>query len=382
MFLCLSRWFIFSIMRRTLTHSSSPQLGCQRRPQLISLLEAIANERGDLPLNGFDDGIVAWAIQSGLGPLFYRAVKDDPNNSACPAWYALKAADLTARVVVGDHLDAMEEILDACRGQVPPITLLKGISIAEECYPEPHLRLMRDLDFLIEKKSLPRVTAVLEQLGYRQHFEDSAPRYDTHHHAAPFFHEEKNVWVEVHHGLLAPRKSATRAVIFKPETFAGQLRPSQFRGREVRRLSCELHLVYLATHWAQDFHKVGGMVALVDTMVLMKHYAKELSWQWILDSIRGSVAAAYLYLLLSYLQLYKLVQIPSDIMEDLSRNQPSFKKIGLETAHAIIDRYYVGGKPLGWFSKKKVTVIWQILTLPGPTFRSVFRAAVELSPHR
>src|SRR2546427_3485229 len=33
---------------------------------------------------------------------------------------------------------------------------LKGISIAEECYPEPHLRLMRDLDFLIQKKSLPR----------------------------------------------------------------------------------------------------------------------------------------------------------------------------------------------------------------------------------
>jgi len=370
-------------MRHTPTPLSLSRRGCQRRPQLISLLEAIANERGDLSLNGFDDGIVAWAIQSGLGPLFYRAVKENQENVGCRHWYSLKAADLTARVVIGDQLEAMVEIVDACRGQVPSLILLKGISIAEECYPEPHLRLMRDLDFLIQKESLPKVTAVLEQLGYRQYYKDSPPLYySTHHHAAPFFHEEKNVWVEVHHGLMAPKTSASSARIFKPETFRAQLRPSQFRGREVRRLSCELQLVYLATHWGQDFHKVGGMVALVDTMVLMKHYVSELSWQWILDSTRGSVAAAYLYLLLSYLQLYKLVQIPSDIMEELFRNQPSFKKIGLETAHAIIDRYYVGGKPLGWFSKKNVTVIWQILTLPGPTFRSVFRAAAELSPRR
>src|ERR687897_3778 len=106
-----------------------------RRPELVSLLEAISSERGDLSLNPFNAGTVAWAIQSGLGPLFYRAVKDNPNNSASPHWSALKAADLTARVVVGDHLEAMVEIVDACRGQLPPITLLKGISIAEECYP-------------------------------------------------------------------------------------------------------------------------------------------------------------------------------------------------------------------------------------------------------
>jgi hypothetical protein len=366
-------------MRHMPTPLSLSRRGCQRRPQLISLLEAIANERGDLSLNGFDDGIVAWAIQSGLGPSFYRAVKDDPNNSACPAWYALKAADLTARVVVGDHLDAMEEILDACRGQVPPITLLKGVSIAEECYPEPHLRLMRDLDFLIQKESLPKVTGALEQLGYRQQWDGPAKQYETHHHAAPFYHEEKEVWVEVHHALLSPRRQASKARIFQPENLRMQLRLSDFRGRQVRRLSSELQLVYLATHWAQDFQRVGGMVAVVDTIYLLKHAQHELCWQRIVDSVRGSVAGSYLYLLLSYMYRYGLVRLAPEILHELFANQPSFGKMSLKAAHAIIDRYYVAGKPAGRLLNKGVTILWKTLTLAGPASQSLMHAPLDLS---
>ena len=40
---------------------------------------------------------------------------------------------------------------------------------------------------------------------------------------------------------------------------------------EVRRLSLELQLVYLASHWAQDFTRIGGLVALADTIYLLKH---------------------------------------------------------------------------------------------------------------
>jgi hypothetical protein len=37
--------------------------------------------------------------------------------------------------------------------------LLKGISISEQCYPEPHLRLMRDVDLLVAKESLSTITS-------------------------------------------------------------------------------------------------------------------------------------------------------------------------------------------------------------------------------
>jgi hypothetical protein len=180
-----------------------------KRPQLISALEAIANGRTDLPLDELDASAVAWAIQAASDRCCTA-----PCTKTLKAPSALievrKAADLTARIVMAEHFEAVGEIIDACRRSVPSLTLLKGISISEECYREPHLRLMRDVDLLIEKESLSTVKTTLQQLGYRQRSEGTA-HYRTHHHAEPFFHEEKQVWVEVHHAfsrlteeLLAP----------------------------------------------------------------------------------------------------------------------------------------------------------------------------------
>jgi hypothetical protein len=238
---------------------------------------------------------------------------------------------------------------------------------------------MRDVDILIEKESLPKVKTALEQLGYRQHRDAAAPwyDYDTHHHAAPFFHEKKNVWVEVHHALLSPKKIASSATIFQNDTVFSQLHYSQFQGREVRRLQPELQLVYLATHWAQDFQRVGGMVAIVDAIHLLKHVDDQLCWEWIVNSVRESIAATYLYLALSFIDRYRLIKIPTEILRDLFLAQPSFGRASLRTAHAIIDRYYVTGKQLGWFSRKVVTLIWLTLTLAGPTLHSLIRTPYD-----
>lgn len=113
------------------------------------------------------------------------------------------------------HFEAVGEIIDACGRSVPSLTLLKGISISEECYPDPHLRLMRDVDLLIEKEPLSTAKTALQELGYRQRSEGAA-HYRTHHHAEPFFHEEKQVWVEVHHALFSRYRRAASAWVFSP----------------------------------------------------------------------------------------------------------------------------------------------------------------------
>jgi hypothetical protein len=242
---------------------------------------------------------------------------------------------------------------------------------------------MRYLDFLVQKESLPRVKVVLEQLGYRQRCDDSAGLYENHHHAAPFFHEEKNVWIEVHHGLFSPKRRASGARVFQLQALLGQSRPSQFQGREVRRLSLELQLVYLAMHWAQDFQTVGGMVALVDTVYLLKRARGELSWKWILNSVRGSIAASSLYLLLSYIDRYRLAAVAPEILHELFVNQPSFGRVSVKAAHALTDRYCVTGKPLGRLLNKSITVLWQTLVLPRPSLGSVMTAPLDLPlPHR
>jgi Uncharacterised nucleotidyltransferase len=349
-----------------------------RRLQLIALLEAISHGRGDLPLDLFDAETVAWAVQTGMGPLFYRAIKENPENSASPQRQVLKAADLTARLLVGSQLEAMEEIVDACGGQVPPLTLLKGISVAEQYYPEPHLRLMRDLDFLVHRESLPLVKSILEKLGYRQRYDDSL--YEDHHHVAPFFHEDKQVWIEVHHALFSPKKRAGEVGLFQRENLFNQVGSSRFRGREVCRLSAQLQLVYLAAHWAQDFKRVGAVLALVDAIYLLQRAEDELSWEWILKSVHGSVAAAYLYLLLSYLDRNRLVSIAPEILQNLFLSQPSFGRISLGAAHAMIDHYFLAGNVFGrLLSERNVAVIWNTLSRPASALPNLVLVPVNLS---
>ena len=344
----------------------------RHRPELISLFEAIASARADLPLTGFTPGTIGWAIQSGLGPLLYRAGKDNAHNSTSGLWTDLKAADLTARVIMAEHLEAMCEIIDACDGRLP-LTLLKGISIAEEYYPEPHLRLMRDIDILLPKQYFPAVKTVLEQLGYRQE-DHPAALYANHHHAAPFFHEEKNVWVEVHHALIAPRRRAGSAAVFQGDAVASQLRDTRFQGRKVRRLSPEMELIYLATHWSQDFPGMGGMVAMVDAIYLLKTVGFGLRWDWIIRSVPNSFAASHLYLLLHYLERQRLLCIPGAVMHELFLHQPSFGRATLAAARAMLDRYCVTGRPMGRLLNKGVALTWNALMVARPTLTSLMHA--------
>jgi hypothetical protein len=56
--------------------------------------------------------------------------------------------------------------------------------------------------------------------------------------------------------------------------------------------------------------------------------------------VNGCAAATYLYLLLSYLDRYRLAKITPEVMQQLAQSQPSFGKLRLKAAHAIIDHYY------------------------------------------
>ena len=105
----------------------------------------------------------------------------------------------------------MTEIIDASCGSVPQLTLLKGISIAEEFYPEFHLRPMRDIDLLVPVESLAPMATLLYGLGYRQTSDTPHKTYDSHHHAMPFFHDEKQVWVELHHRLISAKNHGSRS---------------------------------------------------------------------------------------------------------------------------------------------------------------------------
>ena len=343
-----------------------------RSPSLLSLLRAASQGRRDLGGEIFDAGQIRWAIQTGLGPLLYHTTHADSAMASLPVWSLLRSADLLARLLMGEQLDAMGEILEACDGVVPPVTLLKGISICTQYYPAPHLRPMRDIDLWVDEDVLPVVESLLVKRGYLQPSHLPVEFYRTHHHTMPYYHPQRGVWVEVHRRLVSTRRPIGADELFGLDHLRAELRPSNFQGRAVRRLSDELQVVYTASHWARQFQVVGGLIPLLDMIYLLQHAGPSLHWDRILDWVRASAAGMHLYLMLSYLHTHRLIDLPCEVLRRLFDQQPACGRLNAILLHSLIDRYLAHGKPFrSVLSQRNLQILWQTLLLPGPPLRNL-----------
>jgi hypothetical protein len=241
---------------------------------------------------------------------------------------------------------------------------------------------MKDIDFLVDEAEVPVVESILLEMGYRRRSTNPVAYYETHHHTTPFFHDQNQIWVEVHRGLFPARDPVGASRVFSAGSVAAERRPSEFRGYPVYRLSDELQILYLASHWASDFSRVGGMVGMLDMIYLLKH-SKAIYWNRILEWLDGGVAAAALYLLLSYLDRNSLVELPDGVLGEISRRQQSYGSASLRGIHAVIDRYVVDGHAFGMLvSQRNFEIIWDTLLRPCPPSRRLPRLVWMLLPGR
>ncbi len=351
--------------------------------RLLTLLRAAATGRADLALDTFSSHETDWAIKTGLGPLLSRSTRDDPNRTASEHFAAVHGADLTARVLSGETLDAATEILEACSLRGPLVGLLKGISICDQYYPEPHLRPMGDIDLLVDREAVAQFEATLIRLGYERKSPYPPSFYSAHHHTCPFFRAATEDWVEVHVALLPPRSSPGRDPVFAPTSIAGELRASSFRGYPVRRLSAELQVVFLATHWGFELEITHALVPMLDLLFLLGQ-SPSLDWDKILGWLEGSAAtAAYVYLLLSFLDRHELLELDSEVLGTLRAMQRPLRSPNLPLAWRLLERYAFQGKAFGaLMTERNFDVTWRTLLLPDSPFRNLWRLPWRLIPDR
>jgi putative nucleotidyltransferase-like protein len=348
------------------------------RPDLLALLRTIAKDRPLPRLSFFNDRQVRWIIETGLGPLLWFASQNSPKTDDSSPWRDIKAADLTTRLISEIQLETLSEILVRCKDLFPPVTLLKGSSIGSELYPKPHLRVMRDLDLLVDFKDQRKLERILLEMGFRQQSTNSQKFYATHHHSMPFYHRERGVWVEVHRGLFPPSNELAQLPVFSPGNIRAELRPSWLRGIPVMRLSTELQIVYTASHWALELKRAGGGFGLLDIVYLLKRSPRQIRWDAIFNWVQDSVAGTHLYLVLSYLHKNKIIDLDNKILADLFACQRSFGIINLKIAHSLITRYVVAGKiPIsGW----RLSAFWENLLLDHGAALNLMFATKSIMP--
>src|SRR5262245_60059198 len=231
----------------------------------------------------------------------------------------LRAADRWAQVHHADMLEAAVEFVDSCADRAPPLTLLKWISIWGEYYPKPHQRVHGDLDLLVEPEDAPAMAAALAELGYRLGEGPPERDYTAHHHLRPVYHPRTKVAVEVHTALFPPGKGFGTSSPFSPDRVRAERRASTLEGRRVYRLSAELQVPYIATHWALDFLPTAGARSLLDMMLLLRAAADRIDWTRLLGWLEDRRVASYLHVMLSYLEARDLVEVPPALCGDWKR---------------------------------------------------------------
>jgi Uncharacterised nucleotidyltransferase len=346
----------------------------RERPLLLDLLTYIAagspsNSVGaalSLRLREADDAQLQWIVDAGLAPLLYRATREGADQIPSGRRDALLSADLTAQVRHANFVRTTNELIDTCRELRAPVTLLKGISISEQYYPEAHLRPMGDVDILVPDGAREPVECALGAQGYTR-----LPGYqvdETSHHGVPLCHPERHTWVEVHTTLFPKGTKLLRNELFSQSNLTAQTVPSTFNGKSVRRLSDELQLVYLASSWIRDLSRnrihPSHAVALVDAVCLLRAVSETLNWDGLLGWMDNELASASLYLMLSYLSQRGLYQPAPDLLSRLESRQDLVRGVERAIIHTLVHRHLVSGRP---FTRLfRVEHVWETLLAPGP----------------
>lgn len=334
-------------------------------PLVLALLRAYVAGAPLKPGRDLEESEVDWAIASGLGPILFAATRGCAERIPESRGALLRGADRLRQLRHEDLVAALCELLDRAGEHGEEVTLLKGIALAEHLYEAPHHRFMQDLDVLVPPRLAPAIQALLGDLGYQ---DDGGPPfldYATHHHLRPLYHGRTGVCVEVHTRLMPPEEDLDACRPFEPGFVEQETRAFGFRGRPVRHLSPELHLAYLASHWALVFRPETGPRALLDAMMLIRRTPGGLDWERLLGSLEDRRVAAHSALLLRYLHGRALAKIPEAVLAD--RRLDVIDRFTLRFLLRMMDRYHVRGCEPGRFARPSVlAVAWTTLLAERP----------------
>lgn len=306
------------------------------------------------------------SVQAGLGPL----LRDLAQTRSVDDAELLTAADLTARVISDQMLKALSEILRAAPYTADRIVLLKGIAACQRHYPEPHQRLMGDIDVLVPQELQPRLEATLRTLGYVQRSEFTSEFYATHHHSMPFFHPSTGVWVEVHTALFPALNPLAQDRCFQADVIWANTQSFTMGDCRMQVLSDELHLIYTCAHWGGVLNVERGLMPMLDVIFLLR--TTPLDWDWIRHAVAHGAVASHLGLMLGYLYSRDVTALDTAGQQLMDDGLAKLGKINAELLYRIIDRYIVGRQDFGRFATHYNSLIaWDALLRPLPPLRNL-----------
>lgn len=330
---------------------------------------------------------ITFLCDVGLGPIAYKVYGDECRQMDPTLFSVLQSADLTTRVIYSQLEKAAVELTGELQedGVVP--IFLKGISTSEEFYSPPYLRVMGDIDILIQRSEVDLVMARVAALGYEITDEQwRLYRIFGHHHLPAARHPKTGVSIEVHTGLFGSAELYSAESIFQPDNVAGQTIECDYRGTRVARFTPEFQFIFTVSKWSVDESWAVNLKNINDVIHILRKYESEFDWSTLSKWFAASphlipITAA----LLHYLEQADVVRVSPQLHEALAGADRKPGSITLKLLAWLLHTYPFNAldKVYGRYARWRAHALWLYLSKPNgcdskipiAIFRALLRSA-------
>ncbi len=190
-------------LETTITKNMRP---AEQLCQLLNLNGTSSKVRDEITADEWSQ-VVKSAVWFGLGPVFYRRMKQLGDFDQIPQedQHSLKNVYLSASARALLRRIELVRIIKSFQNAGIQAIALKGAHLAETVYREPALRMMSDLDLLVPKKDLDKAAESLTTLGYTPSKKYWIDVETSISHQLPYFDKPGCIPIEIHWTLLLPR---------------------------------------------------------------------------------------------------------------------------------------------------------------------------------
>ena len=230
------------------------------------------------------------AMWHGVSSLAFNGLRcvQDRNLLPNPLFEKLKSEykkNWVRNTIIFLELDRLVALLD--KAKIPTI-LLKGAAINRMIYGDIGLKPMSDIDILVKKEDLNRVSQVLETSGYcRSGHQNLEHLLKVAYHVS-FFNPENDVLLEIHWHITAEHhpvmiRSNTSDLIEKCWFRASRWMTGYDSISHLHPIDliCMLSIHFIKHRLAKNneaFSSKGGLLQLLDILNVIRFYKDEMAW--------------------------------------------------------------------------------------------------------
>jgi hypothetical protein len=167
-----------------------------------------------------------------------------------------------------------------------PLLLLKGACMAGSVYPDPAMREMGDLDFLVREEHLAGAAGVLEALGYTTRYPYQPGELVSYRHHLPVYSSPNGVHIELHWTIISLFENEP----VSPGPLWERAVPTSLDGAAVFELCPEDLLLHVCGHASYHHTFELGLRSLYDVLAILQRFHSSLrcdllvqsavEWRW------------------------------------------------------------------------------------------------------